>query len=275
MKPERMTRTEISELRSIADDAALFQSIESATGLRFSDRHRVFISDAIRGFTAIEHLRPDGAVKAAKSEALAKISEKLLERLKIFREAKDVESRAAYQAFLMQTGQGVWGGDDGWPSPDRQSPIEASLETFIGRVGHRGKTGAPQKGNRVVLFSNLFIAFESAGGLPTANYCDFTGEIQGKFIEFVWLVLASLPKAIRIGVAGSRQSLASALRNQLRIWRKDPGATGSPFAALARVQLKYLIASPHVVTARRTEKVASAVLHPNRIDAFGRYLPPS
>jgi hypothetical protein len=191
---------------------------------------------------------------------LVRVIEAFLSDMEAMRTNDDVVVRAVFNRFVFPFDSATPPIDDlvsryEPPIYDRTKCEQQLLEVLrIARAQSRSRgRGAPSK-QREVLFCAFFAAFKAAGGNPTANWNTGKDGIDGAFVQFCTRVVGRCPTDVSDAL---QKGLASALRSQLRTWRRNPKSAYGPcgeaslkmleeFTAAAAAHCEQCSDPPHV-----------------------------
>lgn len=229
--------------RDMASDEALFAALEQQFRLKIGCRVREHISREFAVFGAWYSPGPTPTEITAARKRLVEGTQAYVRMLRDFRTSSDKAQQLAAEDLFFAAGEPkqAYRVEESPPDPPPISRIEVQLSQAILSLESRRRSRGRPKINRERVFCALYIAFEAGGGNPTANFNVLAGRIESKFVSFVQQLVSACPKQIRHAIGAS---IPSSIREQLRIWRNQPGRAGAPDHTMARQQLRY-IAAPH------------------------------
>lgn len=224
----------------LASDDELFGSLEQSFNLRCTPRIREFIARALATFAWQQAPSPTREQYSAARTKLVQETVNFLKLLEQFRTSTDGAEQWAIGRLIFAIGEPAHGyGAEGPPTTVPRSQLEARLSDAVLNLELERRGRGRPKLDREGIFCALYVGFEAAGGHPTANYQDTTGLIDSRFVRFVRKILEACPQEVKLALG---TGIASAVREQLREWRKSPGTRGGPNHQLGRQQYKYLVA---------------------------------
>ena len=276
-KERSLNANDFLAIEALMHDDDLFERIQALLGFVVTPRIRHYIASHLRVYAAVNCRGPGKSEISAARKKIVEGVEVFLKEIKGFRESSESAERQAWKEFFQVSEISYHRDDTVIRSGDHRleghSAIEIKLLELLefAEIRRSKKPGRPRK-SREEIFCALYLAFQAAGGYPSANWIDKENKIDSKFVKFATMIIDACPSLLRENL---RPGLASALRTQLRKWRKSPAARGAPGDTYGEAWLQHLTAAPHALVSRPSERTPVVVVHKHTPNTVISFYPPN